>query len=71
MVAQFSARSLNLAVIQIYVLTAGEEIKNFYFQLRQALEKLPKKNIKMIMVDRNSKIGWDKTGYKAAMGRHR
>ena len=70
--ARFSAKPLNITVIQVYTPTAmssNEDIDDFYGELEEVLNDSPKKDIKVIMGDWNAKIGRDRDGWGTVMGR--
>ncbi|GFS11523.1 3-hydroxybutyrate dehydrogenase type 2 [Elysia marginata] len=60
-------------IVQIYAPTneAQDEEKNaFYDLLQEVMDKLPEKDINILMGDANAKIGRDDTGYDRIMGSH-
>ena len=71
--ASFSSRSkkVNINVVQVYAPTndAEEEVKDeFYNRLQGVLDKLPSKDVNIVMGDANAKVGADNTGYEETMG---
>ena len=73
--ASFTTKSkrVNMNVVQIYAPTevSTEDVKeDFYSRLQAVLDKLPKKDVNIVMGDANAKIGADNTGYEDIMGKH-
>jgi len=71
--ARFSGAPLDIAVIQVYAPTSDsskEDIKTFYGQLEQTIEELPKKNVKIIIRDWNTKVGTHNVGWDQVMRPH-
>ena len=73
--ASFSSRSkkVNINVVQVYAPTndAEEEVKDeFYNRLQGVLDKLPSKDVNIVMGDANAKVGADNAGYEETMGKH-
>ena len=71
--ASFTTRkkNINMNIVQVYAPTndASDESKeDFYNRLQEVMEKLPKKDVNILMGDANAKIGQDNTGYEAIMG---
>ncbi|KAK3804299.1 hypothetical protein RRG08_029561 [Elysia crispata] len=64
----FSNRGININILQLYGLTnaASEE---FYDQLQRITEKLPRKDVNIIMGDANAKVGSDNISYEEVMGK--
>ena len=74
-VASFQSRkkSINLNLVQIYAPTnnADDAAKDeFYHRLQGVLDKLPKKDVNIVMGDANGKVGQDNTGFENIMGQH-
>ena len=66
-------RNINLNIVQIYAPTndASEETKeDFYNQLQEVIDKLPKKDVNIVMGDANAKVGENNEGFERTMGRH-
>ena len=56
----FQGKSVNIMVIQVYVLTSNAEeaeVKQFYEDLQDFLELTPKKDVLFIIGDWNAKVG--------------
>ena len=71
--ASFKTRhkSINLNLIQIYAPTneaLDEDKEDFYNKLQDVYNKLPKKDVNIVLGDANAKIGQDNTGYELVMG---
>ena len=75
MMASFTTRNkgIDMNIVQIYAPTNEatiEEKEDFYNQVQKIVDKLPRKDMNIIMGDANAKIGEDNTGYEGIMGRH-
>ncbi|GFR61508.1 endonuclease-reverse transcriptase [Elysia marginata] len=73
--ASFQTRSknINMNIVQIYAPTNEAQDKEkdaFYDLLQEVMDKLPKKDINILMGDANAKIGRENTGYDRIMGSH-
>ena len=71
--ARFNSRWQEVTVIQCYAPTneATEEAKDdFYEELQAVMEKVPRRDVKIIMGDMNAKVGTDNTGREEVMVRH-
>ena len=73
--ASFTTRNsnINMNIVQVYTPTndAFDEEKDvFYSLLQEILDKLPRKDINILMGDVNAKVGQDNVGYEGCMGQH-
>ena len=73
--ASFTTRNknINMNIVQIYAPTneASDENKDsFYSLLQGVIDKLPRKDLNIIMGDANAKVGQDNVGYEGIMGRN-
>lgn len=71
--ARFKTRFKNITVVNVYAPTndASEEEKlSFYDQLQSVVEKVPKRDVCMVIGDLNAKIGSDNEGMEMIMGKH-
>ena len=58
--ACFQGKPFNITVIQVYVPTSNAEeaeVERFYKDLQDLLELTPKKDVLLIIGDRNAKVG--------------
>ena len=72
-IARLYGTAAKISIIQGYAPTNDaepEEKAEFYVTLQSIIDKLPKKDLVIIMGDSNAKIGSDNTGRKQMMGRH-
>ncbi|ESO11877.1 hypothetical protein HELRODRAFT_166961 [Helobdella robusta] len=73
MYARFKGYPRDIDVVVIYAPTMDHsyaEIEAFYDQLKQTLNVLPKKDVKIITGDWNAKIGRDNIGFEEVMGKY-
>jgi len=66
-------KKINLNIVQVYAPTNDaddEEKDEFYNRLQGVVDKLPGKDVNIIMGDANAKVGEDPTGYERIMGKH-
>jgi len=71
--ARFYGTATNIAIVQGYAPTNDaerEEKAEFYDTLQSTIDKIPKKDLVIIMGDLIAKIGSDNTGREGVMGRH-
>ena len=60
----FQGKSFNITVIQVYDLTSNAEeaeVEQFYEDLQDLLELIPKKDVLFIIWDWNAKVGSQET----------
>ena len=74
LLASFSSsnRGININILQLYAPTnaaSEEEQEEFYDQLQRIIEKLPRKDVNIIMGDANAKVGSDNISYEEVMGK--
>jgi len=73
MSARLNSRNAKLTVIQVYTPTnnADDDSKEeFYEQLQWEVERTPRHDALIVMVDLNAKIGEGNEGWEKVMGRH-
>ncbi|XP_063410454.1 craniofacial development protein 2-like [Mytilus trossulus] len=71
--ARLNTKPIKTSIIQVYSPTneADKEIKiEFYEMLQAEIEKIPKKDLTIIMGDFNAKVGQDNSGFERIMGKH-
>ena len=70
---RFNSKGRKVTVIQCYAPTNAAEIEekeSFYDQLQAVMDKLPRRDLKIVMGDLNAKVGTDSTNRELAMGKH-
>ena len=71
--ARFNSKGRKVTIIQCYAPTNVPAIKekdDFYQRIQIALDKTPKRNMKILMGDTNAKVGADNKNSEHIMGRH-
>ena len=71
--ARFNSKGRKVTIVQCYAPTNTAKIEakeNFYQQLQDTFDRLPKRDIKILMGDLNAKIGSDNSGRELIMGTH-
>ncbi|RUS81369.1 hypothetical protein EGW08_010867 [Elysia chlorotica] len=71
--ARFNSKGRKVTVIQCYAPTNTADIEDkedFYEQIQAAIDKTPKRDMKILMGDLNAKVGADNTDRELIMGRH-
>ena len=69
--ARFRAQPY-ITVIQVYAPTAAsteEDLEDFYNNLTETVEEVPKQEILIVMGDWNAKIGRENSGWEKVMGK--
>ena len=70
---QTKVRRVSMNVIQCYAPTNDSEdgvTDPFYHRLQSVIDKLPERDVTILMGDFNAKIGSDNIGYEEVMGQH-
>src|SRR6218665_4052132 len=70
--ARFRAQPYNITVIQVYAPTAAsteEDLEDFYNNLTETVEEVPKQEILIVMGDWNAKIGTENSRWEKVMGK--
>lgn len=73
LIAIFNSMGKKVTILQCYAPTNAADIedkKEFYKKVQATLDKPPKRDMKILMGDRNAKVGSDNTNQELIMGRH-
>ena len=72
--ASFTTKKrLNINIVQVYAPTndaPAEEKDDFYTRLQEVVDKLPIRDVNVVMGDLNAKVGCDNSSLEHIMGRH-
>ena len=71
--ARFNFRGRKVEVLQCYAPTNTSSLgsrEEFYEQIQATIDKIPKRDLKILMGDLNAKVGPDSTDKELIMGRH-
>ena len=71
--ARFNSKGRKVTIIQCYAPTnvaETQEKETFYDQLQAAMDKLPRRDLKILMGDLNARVGADNTNRELIMGKH-
>ena len=71
--ARFNSRGRKVTILQCYApknTSALERKEEFYEQIQATMDKIPKRDLKILMGDLNAKVGSDNTDKELIMGRH-
>ena len=71
--ARFITQHAKISIIQCYAPTnQHEESKKdeFYLQLQDQIDSIPRHDIKIVMGDMNAQIGGDQSGFEPVLGPH-
>ena len=70
--ARFNSKGRKVSIIQCYAPTNAatmEEKEDYYEQLQATLDKVPKRDLKIVMGDMNAKVGIDNEARELIMGK--
>ena len=73
LMARFNSKGRKVTVLQCYAPTNMADIKEkeeFYEQIQAALDKTPKRDMKIVMGDLNAKVGTNNANRDLIMGKH-
>ena len=71
--ARFNSRGRKVTILQCYAPTNTSSLESkeeFYEQIQATMDKIPKRDLKILMGDLNAKVGSDNTDKELIMGRH-
>ena len=71
--ARFNSKGRKVAILQCYAPTNAADIEakeEFYEQLQAVMDRIPKRDMKILMGDINAKVGADNTDRELIMGKH-
>ena len=71
--ARFNSKGRKATILQCYAPTNAADVadkEEFYDQLQAIMDKIPKRDLKILMGDFNAKVGSDNTGRELIMGKH-
>jgi hypothetical protein len=72
--AKFKGYPRNVSMVVVYAPTCqhtDEEVESFYNKIEEVFDELPKKDIKIILGDWNTKTACSNTGWKDVMEKYR
>ena len=70
---RFNSRGRKITILQCYAPTNTSSLESkeeFYEQIKATMEKIPKRDLKILMGDLNAKVGSDNTDKELIMGTH-
>ncbi|XP_076439125.1 uncharacterized protein LOC143277998 [Babylonia areolata] len=73
LLARYNSKGRKVTIIQCYAPTnaaSADDKEEFYNQLQATIDRVPKRDMKIIMGDMNAKVGADNTAKELIMGKH-